>query len=240
MFLRGIARAFEELTMSLPGEQLHVVYAGTGPLAPLVAPLLAFETWARATVTFIDIHPDSIAGVRRIVETLGSRGHEFVVADATAYQHAGPIHLAISETMQRALTVEPQVAIAANLAAQLHPRGVFVPSSIRIELCGEEAGGEAYPIATILEVSVAAMRLRELAPPCVVTIPATSARLFYRTTVHTHGEFAIQPGQSGITAPEYVWDLAGTEHGDVVRFWYEISARPGIRHERTSGSVSLV
>lgn len=232
MFLRGVAAAFDELTEHLPGGALEVVYAGTGPLAPLVVPLLALERWPSARVTFIDINDASVAAVRRIVGLFGdSERHRFVVADAASYQHRRPIHLVVSETMQRALSVEPQVALAVNLVAQLHPAGVMVPECVRIDLCEASPAG-AREIGSILEVSQKAIRQRRIGARRRLTMPRVTSNVFYRTSIQTYRQLSIPFGESGLTLPDYVWDLNEIAEGEVITFWYEVGQRPGIRHER--------
>lgn len=232
MFLRGAAAAFDALSEQLSGCALEVVYAGTGPLAPLVVPLLASERWSHARVTFIDVNDASIAAVRRIVELLGDREmHRFIVADATSYQHGSPIHLVISETMQRALTVEPQVAIATNLVAQLHPLGVMIPECIRVDLCEATPAG-ACEIGTVMEVSLKAMLERNRGADRRLAMPRVANKVFYRTSIQTYREFHIPFNASGLTMPEYAWDLNDVQAGEVITFWYEVGERPGIRHHR--------
>ena len=42
-FQRGAARAIEAARARFPGETIEIVYAGTGPFAPLVRPLLSMH-----------------------------------------------------------------------------------------------------------------------------------------------------------------------------------------------------
>jgi hypothetical protein len=57
MLLRGVNAALGEALRRFPDETIEVVYAGTGPLAPLVIPLMPRFRHAPVAVTFLDIHP---------------------------------------------------------------------------------------------------------------------------------------------------------------------------------------
>ena len=71
----------------------------------------------------------------------GSRGegHRAVMlflvqrADATRLTLEEPVHVVVAETMQQALTKEPQLAVTAHLAGQLARGGVFIPEAVRVE-----------------------------------------------------------------------------------------------------------
>jgi hypothetical protein len=135
VFLRGVLAALHAARRRFPGT-LEVVYAGTGPFATLLLPLLPRLAPPGLRVTFVDVHARSTAAVRSLVDALGvsHRVAGVVTADAAAYRHGSPIHVAIAETMQRALENEPQVAVSRSLAAQLAPGGILVPERISVHL----------------------------------------------------------------------------------------------------------
>ena len=194
---------------------IDVVYAGTGPLAPLVIPLLPRFENAPVHFTFIDVHEASVASARTLAR---GAGIDFVVADATTYRHPRPIHVAITETMQRALTREPQVAIVRNLAEQLVAGGILVPESIRVDLV---IGDFVHPLLDL--------RADDTSLPAVrVEMPEQTATPLYRTTIVGYGEHVIEPYQSGLTHPEMAWDLAAIAPGTWVEFRYETGTHPRI------------
>ena len=55
--------------------------------------------------------------------------------DACRYRHPGKPHVVIAETMQKSLEQEPQFAVTANLAPQLHAKGIFIPQKVEVSLC---------------------------------------------------------------------------------------------------------
>ncbi len=236
MLLRGARDAIGHLRARFPDETLEVVYAGTGPLAPLVLPLLASDALANARVTFIDINEASIRSVQRLVLRFADGGdHAFVVCDATEYRHGRPIHLVITETMQRALSVEPQVAIATNLVGQLERGGVLMPECVRIDLCFDTPGlPEGQHIETVMELSAAAIHKGAVHSLRSVIMPRIHGNVFFSTSVRAFGEHSLMPGDSGLTMPAYLWDLGDVQEREAITFWYEIGERPGIRYRRNA------
>lgn len=136
-FIKGVYAAIHDLGAIYPGQQINILYAGCGPYAPLIYPVLSLLPEDSVRVTLLDISEYSIESAISLGEMLGLSAfiHKAVVADATTYKkEAGEkIHLLISETMFRALTREPQVAIIANLAPQLEANGIMIPQEIRID-----------------------------------------------------------------------------------------------------------
>lgn len=146
VFVRGVYCALRVLQSRLPNTQLSVLYAGCGPFATLLLPLLARFSSAELNITLLDIHYQSLASVRQLLTHFGllNRSVQTIQGDACQYLHATKLHLVIAETMQKALEQEPQFAVTANLAPQLHPLGVFVPQQIDVSLCMVDTAAEAH------------------------------------------------------------------------------------------------
>jgi hypothetical protein len=138
-FLRGIHAGIHKAMRRFPGEPVHLLYAGCGPYATLVLPLTTQFSPEQIQLTLIDIHQDSIEGVKRLVKVLDVA--DYVVAcrqaDAITYRHPDsvPLHVVVCETMQAGLAQEPQVAIMLNLLPQLEGHGIFIPENIVVEAC---------------------------------------------------------------------------------------------------------
>ncbi len=137
VFLQAMAAALREAKRRFPGETLHVVEAGCGPLAPLALPFALRYTPAEVQFTLLDYHPVALEGARRVVTALGLQDsiRAYVAADATAHRfpEADRPHLIACEVLLRALKREPQVAATVNLAPQLQHGGLFVPERIDVE-----------------------------------------------------------------------------------------------------------
>lgn len=147
-FLRGIEAGIKEARNRFPNQRIEVLYAGCGPYAALIIPLCTRFTSEEVRFTLIDIHQRSISSARTLVERLGFSKfiRAYVNCDATEYQHPADadLHVCISETMQRGLAKEPQLAITANLAPQLSKGGIFIPECISIDFCLGDLGAEFH------------------------------------------------------------------------------------------------
>lgn len=238
MFLRGARDAIA--AASSAGRPCEVVYAGTGPFAPLAVPLMAGFSPAEARFTLLDVHRESVRAVREIVGRFGFEGmvRAVVAADATTYMHDRPIDVAIAEVMQRSLGVEPQVQIVRNLAPQLRDGGLLVPEEIRVDLAvGTPAAGAALQVvgtvARLTSEPLAAERAGRLAPR-TIAMPELAPGIcaMYVTSLRVFGRHALRAFQSGLTCPEIIPDLASWTAGEEITFWYETGQRPGIRWER--------
>jgi len=138
VFIRGIYAALKSLEQSEPGDQpLKVLYAGCGPFATLLLPLLTLFSPNALEIYLVDIHQESLSSVAKLLTELNLEDYNItmVQGDACHYRHPTLLDLVIAETMQKALEQEPQVAVTENLSTQLSENGIFIPENITIELC---------------------------------------------------------------------------------------------------------
>lgn len=135
-FLKGIYQAIQKAFQIFPEEKIEILYAGCGPGAPLILPLLSFFETNKISITLIDIHSSSIKTVDKIIDLLNCKNYfrKSCIEDATVYKHPrnAKLHIIILETMDKALTNEPQVRITQNLAPQLIKRGILIPERITL------------------------------------------------------------------------------------------------------------
>ena len=232
-FLRGIDQAVRTR------EPREVLYAGTGPFAPLLLPLM--PRYPDLNVTFLDIHQHSIDSVRKLAEHFGVRGH-FVVGDATEYRHPRAIDLLVVETMQAALSKEPQVAIMRHLATQLANRGTMIPQNVVVEVMLVDGGAETAramgkplpPDARIRLGNVVDLRSGtfELSVR-VPEIPAVERyTVAYFTRIEVFGDHKLDEYESGLTHPKMVWELKPIA-GETLTFRYRLGPDPGVVWERS-------
>jgi hypothetical protein len=236
-FLRGVEAALHDARGRIAG-RLEVVYAGTGPFALLLLPFLADHEESNVRFTLIDAHVPSCLNLCRLISQFGLEGisHVVVCADASRYVHRLPLHLAIVETMQRALLNEPQVAITANLASQLHADGVLVPEQVTVHLARVAEGSDALGVLPADErtpVLALSRSIAREAPPALrsgVTVyfepTSRSQMLALFTSVHTFGGHRIGWNESGITLPVLVHDVE-LQSAAGIHVQYVVGAKPG-------------
>ena len=225
-FQRGVAAAIDAVRARFPGETIELLYAGTGPFAPLVLPLLPLPD---VHCTILDVDARSLAMLRTLQPPAS-----IVHADATEYVHDAPLHIVVSETMQRSLAVEPFVAILEHLRAQLAPGRVFIPERVTVDAVlvdpervqaqwRGEGSADARFVARVIDTTRAL-------DPVLVTMPETSTPqwLALQTEIDVFAGEHLGPYDSGLTVPEILWPFSPARAGAVLAFRYERGARPGI------------
>lgn len=253
-FVRGVSLALEEARRRFPHGVLEVLYAGTGPFAPLLLPLMATRPTRDVLVTFLDAHQRSVDSVQLLTERLGlgQRTRLIACGDAASYRHPAPIHLLVTETLQRSLAVEPFVGIVRNLRPQLAPGGLIVPDRVAVQVAMIDAVAEqarwshlAPPAAhqslrELFEVT-AQGELPPLDPhgrsePVAVTLPEQPPErecwVALSTSIDVFGDLQLRAYESGLTVPEILWPLSPARGGERIEFHYALDQAPGIRWRR--------
>ena len=248
-FLRGVDRAIGQLLETGQGEPVRILYAGCGPFAPLVVPLLHRYRAGEVEVRLLDIHGRSLELCRSLVERLGvaDRIVGYVEADAAVYRVDGSLpHLVITETMQAALEKEGQVAIAANLGGQLEPEGILIPEAVRltavlldprdefsVEMRREE---RRVALGTVLELTrdSAGSIVRaseEFRPLTCLDLPASrrpGLEPWVLTEIEVHDGIGIRPHESGLTIPRPILLDRPLEVGERLCCHYRSGPSPGL------------
>jgi hypothetical protein len=137
VFIRAVHAAFNRLRTQFSNTTINILYAGCGPFATLILPLLSHLLANNTRICLLDIHSKSLESVNTLLCHFGFNhpNIQFTQGDACTYQHPKPLHLIIAETMQKSLEQEPQFAVTANLAPQLHSNGIFIPENIQVQIC---------------------------------------------------------------------------------------------------------
>ncbi len=245
VFIRGVHAAIEVLKHRFPGDVTRILYAGCGPYATLLLPLLGKYAPAELDICLLDIHQRSLDGVQALIRHFGldAYGLQLVCADAANYQHDTSPHLIIAETMQKSLEQEPQFAVTANLATQLYADGIFLPEKIEVTLAlaGLEQAS-AISLGAVLTLSAAsAPLLRESATynefsstlelsTVRLRIPALDeahdleATLF--TSIQVFRDYWLHADDAEITLPQRCHDISSVQSGDVVGVTYQLGSYP--------------
>ncbi len=145
-FACGVYEAIKAAKVRFPGGRIEILYAGTGPYAPLALMQTPFFSADEVRFTLIDVHEPALSCLAQIVDVLGLENYieQTVQADATRWTPPGEkqYHIAVTEVMQRALIVEPQVAVTLALVKHICQGGFLVPERIELTLCLLDPGTE--------------------------------------------------------------------------------------------------
>lgn len=137
-FIKGIHKALTKLCIDYPEKSINILYAGCGPYATLLLPLLSLFEKERINAILLDINVSSLNSVQNLISIIGLEEYKLQLIEANAITYSKPenfiIDLAISETMHYGLTREPQVAIVKNIIAQMPAHGILIPQEINIDL----------------------------------------------------------------------------------------------------------
>ena len=247
-FLRGVNVALKVARERFPGELIRVLYAGCGPYATLLLPLLEQNEPGELEVTLLDIHQQSLDSVERLISWFGLDDHSLrlVKADASLYQHAGPLHLIVAETMQKALEQEPQFTVTANLAPQLCAEGIFIPQKIEVELCLADMTSEreifshsgrldadalveagkrcSLGVLLTLEPGQTELKPATVVIPAVKNLQCLDPLLF--TRIQVFAGFHLQDYEAEITLPRHCPELQPLQAGALFRVSYVLGKYP--------------
>ena len=245
-WMRGLAAAVAKAEERFPGERLHVLYAGCGPLAALALAVIGSRPGSKLRVTLVDIHPFSIAASKRLIRALGweDRIDLWIQGDATelSFRPETRFHVVVVEVMQRALDREGQVAVTLALTPWLVPGGILVPERIRVSLEATEgragfdpadAGTPATPprlrhLATLFELT---RDTRSPPPPEVVVVPGDvvggGTHAVLATEIAVFGEEILRAGDSGLTCLKPLLSLGTLVAGERLACRYRMGRDPG-------------
>lgn len=218
VFIQGIYQAIQDRLKAHPGQTVNILYAGTGPFAWLLLPLLPLFSASQIQVTLLDIHQASLDKVTKLIEhfDLADRVVESVCADATLWQPNTVVKfdVILSETMKHLLQQEPQVQIFTHLQAYLADDGVLIPQNIELDAWLEcrtvQDFVETHYLGPLFALNLQTARLLAsgdrsfLAGTLLLPDFSPSAvTLKFTTSIQVYGNSTLSENQSQLTLPRY-------------------------------------
>lgn len=239
IFMQGVYTAVQQKLASVASEPVHVLYAGTGPFALLLVPLLPLFTGQPLRITLLDIHAGSLEFLQRLLVALQLGNseliEEIVHADACNWQAPHNYDLIISETMRQGLLQAPQVSIFAHLQQFLKPDGWLLPRHIRLDLWLTHAGsiekpphhlGSIFQLDKITAAQIGNGNMSSLQGS--LQIPEGTVRwrdLKLTTEICVLGDLVLRENQSQLTLPLYEKNVR-IKSGSILQYNYEQGTYP--------------
>lgn len=144
-FVRGVLKAVNDIKKQ-KSSTVRIMYAGTGPFAMLILPLLTRYSSDELQLTLLEVNKGTGTHLKRLIEKLeiGAYIEKIVFEDASKYkiEEKAEIDILISETMQFGLVKEQQVPIMLNLVTQLKEDIIIIPQKIKLDLALMNANTE--------------------------------------------------------------------------------------------------
>ncbi|KPL92026.1 SAM-dependent methyltransferase [Herpetosiphon geysericola] len=263
-FLQGVYAAIQELQQRFPNQCLRVLYAGSGPFAPLALPLMTVFKPTEVQFWVLDYHQSTLDSVRQIAAHFQVEDsiQAFIQADATQFTPDESYHLVVTETMQKGLANEPQVAITAHLLRSLLPDGLLVPERITVNAILVNLAKEfdfnsdnATPqrqrieLGPIFTVDQATMSGYSVTYPEPLTFPAITVSippittdmrsLALQTQIQTYGDIRLDDYESGLTYLTAIDHIQMLPHGGTLTFQYILDDQPRFLWELATRPITL-
>lgn len=267
--LYGLHQAILDQQKKHPGTPIHVLYCGCGPFATLAIPLMTKFCPEALQFTFIEVNPDSVKALRRLIAALGIAPYikAIEIADATQYQipDASNVHIAVAETMQHALAREPQVGITLNITRQLNAEAVFIPQCVEVQLGlynpfigqkyingeDDEVEGAQMILQTLMVLNKEAIPAltdtdghavfeeKEVVIPAYLPADFTQVCLF--TNIHIYNDLFLKMGDSALSFPQILADLQSNVRPLLrVKTKYNMEGEPGFKIGFEWGELGVV
>ena len=256
-FIRGVHKAITE-KLRQGNESIHIIYAGTGPYATLLLPLIFKYPKERISYTFMEINPVSFDWLKSLLPAVGldSYAINMVLTDASTYtiDKENIPDIIISETMQSTLSNEQQVPIFLHLMHQSKPDTIFIPEKICLHIGLKQRGIKETQLEAkhyqrlnkILEISKESMQTYIEKPEAWQLGQAFGAEqtiiekeqqtntnsLILFTDIQVYGDEIIKISESGLTLPKKILDIMEShERKLTINSRYQISHKPKLEYE---------
>lgn len=246
VFMRGLKEAVSTRLQAQPDKAVTVLYAGTGPFATLLLPLVTIFKATQLKMLLLDINPASIAYLQLIIRYFKLEPYiiQVVETDAVTYQVPAAIQpdIIVSETMMPSLKTEPQVSIVVNLVAQC-PQALLIPQQIEITAAllssKLEEKDRVIPLQKVFDLTrETALVMAQRQGPALLfpeqrlpveKLPAPYwSRLVLLTDIVVFKEEKLGFNDCSLTLPEKVYNLHAIKNWPCVfDIQYRIFPKPG-------------
>ena len=254
-FIRGINKAIKEKIKKK--ESIHILYAGTGPFATLILPLILRYSRHKIKYTLLEINPLTFEILKKVISALKLEDYniKLVNEDASKYQITDNItDIIISETMQNALAKEQQVSIFLNLMRQVSLDSIFIPEKIEIFIGLKRAGisddelqrKHFHKEKKVFEVSKEDLILTHqigiqpeeeisfLKKETIITKEKLEGfnQVALITEIQVFKDEIIRINESGLTTPLIIQDISDNSKGSIrIKTQYKICNDPKLEYE---------
>lgn len=251
-FVRGVYQAIKDKQKE-NNNPVHLFYAGTGPFATLILPILSRISPEEIRLTLLDVNEKTLDYLNCVIEELSIEPYidQIICADASTYQFDvnQQIDVLVSETMQHGLVKEQQVPIMINLVSQLSQDSIVIPNNIQLDLAQMNSSSELYPEAKRHLVYKRLKRLLDFTPEFIRTIDTKQKnfalcsqidflddqkgydRLVILTSIQVYKDEWIHVDLSGLTIPKFLLDLNREKNRKHISLSYVIKEQPNFELE---------
>jgi predicted RNA methylase len=249
-FLLGIKKAIEDSLVINPNKPVELLYAGTGPFATLVIPLLPYFTPAQLQLVLLEINANTIGYLKNVIKKLGVENYikTIVHCDACNYVFESDIQpdIILSETMKSGLFKEPQLMLMANLVKQCTQVPIMIPQIISVDVASINSTNKEksflnnlikFDIETALELSNAVNNIPIFNEGVQIKISRNNKtakdRISLLTTINTYEMYLLNYKESGLTLPCFMDKLNISDKDVMLLVKYNFGENPGFVFETT-------
>ena len=267
VFIRGLYQALLDAAERHPDRIINVLYAGCGPFASLLMPLLSQLPLPRYHFVLLDVHTRSLLSVDELLTHFEfQEAHVvFECTDASRWQSEERFDVIVSEVMQKALEQEPQLAVTQHLRTLLLDDGTFLPERIDIQpvlahwqverqhLQGVDPDAmpaqlaESERIALHSPISLSIATAEQWPVPtqsqCMAQFDIPNIADINRfdvilcTTIQVYPGYHLHDWQCTLTLPAKCYELVDFRPGDVLELWYYNGRYPKFTLQKQSRSM---
>ncbi len=256
-YVRGVFKAVEQV-QSKKKKPTRILYAGTGPFATLILPLLTKYKSNDLEFILLEVNETTSQYLKRLIKKLEIEDYieSVICKDASKYKINNPkkVDILISETMQYGLVKEQQVPIILNLLPQLNKDIIMIPNKIQLDLAlmntdanlilNGSQGLKYKKLKTILEFDKQFVyrHLNQTEPSNRFELckqlsykkeeDETYDKLAVLTSIHVFDNEWIGVDESSLTIPKRIFTLGGIDQEKKnISIDYVIKSNPDFEYE---------